>query len=73
MTVYTCRICGFESESPIGIVSHSQVHKTWFRSLVGRDPEDYEEVVVLARSQPTLFAPYGDAQATLVEFGGDDR
>ncbi len=73
MTVYTCRICGFESESPVGIVSHSQVHKNWFRSLVGREPDDYEEVVELANRQPTLFVPYDADQTTLVDYGGERR
>lgn len=71
MTVYTCRICGFESGSPLGIVSHSKVHKNRFRSLVGREPDDYEEVVDLFRRQPTLFAPFEGAQTTLFERHAD--
>ncbi|WP_247729911.1 hypothetical protein [Halovivax limisalsi] len=68
---FTCRVCGFETDSPVGIVSHSEVHKNWFRSLVGRDPEDYEEVVELWNRQPTVFSPFGEDQTTLVDYGGE--
>lgn len=77
MTTYTCRVCGFESESPVGIVSHATKHKNCFESLVGRPPEDYDEVVALLGSQPTLFAPYGSDQTTLTDHradaGGEQR
>ncbi|WIV68442.1 hypothetical protein [Natrialbaceae archaeon AArc-T1-2] len=68
---FTCRVCGFESESPNGIVAHANKHKNRFRSLTGREPDDYDEVVDLFRSQPTLFAPFGDDQTTLVDHGGE--
>lgn len=67
MTIYTCRVCGYETESPMGIVSHSRKHKNLFRDLTGREPEDYDEVVELHRRQPTLHTPYGEDQTTLFE------
>lgn len=46
---FSCRIngCSFESDSPLGIVAHATAHKNEFARIVGRRPDDYDEVLAL--------------------------
>ena len=61
MTTYGCRICEFSTTSPRGMSSHSRAHRNRFEEIVGRRPEDYEEVVSLLREGETPDDYDGDA------------
>jgi len=66
-----CRVCGRSvgrGPSGLGIKQHSKRHRREFRDLVGREPEDYQEVVEVLGQQPTLHqASLDERQLALPE------
>jgi len=70
MTTYGCRICDFSTTSPTGMSSHGRKHRNEFEKIVGRRPEDYDEVVTLLRDgeAPADYDGETGSPATLEEF-----
>lgn len=60
MTERNCRICEFSTTSPMGMMSHSRSHRNRFQEIVGRAPENYDEVVALLRDGETPDDYTGD-------------
>ncbi|ELZ35358.1 hypothetical protein [Halorubrum tebenquichense] len=73
MTTYGCQICDFSSTSPAGISSHGRKHRNEFESIVGRQPDDYDEVVALLRDGDTPEDYDGETgvPTTLEEYADD--
>ncbi|ADJ14521.1 hypothetical protein [Halalkalicoccus jeotgali] len=40
-----CQICGQEVSRGLGAPAHARKHKNDFERIVGRQPEDYDEVI----------------------------
>lgn len=70
MTTYGCRICDFSTKSPAGMSSHGRKHRNEFEEIVGRRPDDYDEVVALLRDGETPDDYDGEAGSptTLEEY-----
>lgn len=69
--------CEFTTDSPLGSASHARAHRNEFARLVGRPPEDYDEVRRLFNTDwtPEDLADPVDAagcrRPTLEAFGGE--
>lgn len=71
MTTYTCTIetCEFETSSPLGMTSHARKHRNRFEELVGRPPEDYEEVRAFFNGEADHIDVPQSEQQRLTEVG----
>lgn len=73
MTTYGSRTCDFSSTSLAGISSHGRKHRSEFESIVGRQPDDDDEVVALLRDGDTPEDYDGETgvPTTLEEYADD--
>lgn len=70
MSRYHCTICPFSTDSPLGITAHATKHRNRFERLVGRPPEDYQEVrdLLVHGDPPEDYDGVIGRHATLDEF-----
>jgi len=74
---FECSIigCGFSTDSPLGVRGHARKHRNRFEELVGRAPEDYDEVRRLFNTDwtPEDFDVENGQPVSLDAFGGEQR
>lgn len=77
MSRFDCTIsgCTFSTDSPLGVAGHARKHRNRFEQIVGREPEDYDEVRRFFNTDwtPDDFDGQNGQPISLDAFGGEER